>query len=108
MIRHMLMFRLRDEADAAECDSMLAELASFPQRYPSMQNFALGRNASRRDDRFTHAMTIEFGTWSELDSYLSSAAHEAFVTERFRPLVAERAIASFDDGAVPQARSASA
>lgn len=80
---------------------MLSELGHFPDRFTSMRNFALGRNASRRDDRFTHAMTIEFATWSDLDSYLSSEEHEDFVSRRFRPLIAERAIASFDDSAVP-------
>lgn len=92
------MFRFRPDADPEECAQMLAELGRFPGRFASMRNFALGTNASTRDDRFTHAMTIEFATWSDLDSYLSSAEHEDFVAHRFRPLIAERAIASFDDG----------
>ena len=94
------MFRFRPDADPAECEAMLSELGGFPDRFRSMRNFALGRNASRRDDRFTHAMTIEFAKWSDLDSYLSSAEHEDFVARKFRPLIAERAIASFDDGGV--------
>lgn len=98
MIRHMLMFRMRPDADPVSCGAMLSELATFPSRFPAMRNFALGRNASRRDDRFTYAMTIEFDSWGDLDSYLSSAEHERFVTEKFRPLIDERAIASIDDG----------
>lgn len=100
MIRHMLMFRLKAGADPAACEAMLSELAAFPVRYPAMRNFALGPNASKRDNRFSHGMTIEFESWSDLDSYLSSPAHERFVAERFRPLVDERAIASIDDEAV--------
>lgn len=98
MIRHMLMFRMKQGADPASCEAMLSELARFPSRFPAMRNFALGRNASKRDDRFTHAMTIEFETWTDLESYLCSAEHERFVTEKFRPLVDERAIASIEDG----------
>lgn len=106
MIRHLLMFRLHGDVDAADCEAMLSELARFPETFPSMRNFALGSNASKRDHRFTHAMTIEFDTWSDLESYLSSATHEAFVNDRFRPLIAERAIASFDDGAAGGAAGA--
>ena len=99
----MLMFRLRPEVDPSSCHAMLSELAEFPTRFPAMRNFALGPNESKRDDRFSHAMTIEFESWSDLDSYLSSAEHERFVSEKFRPLVEERAIASIDDGRGPGA-----
>lgn len=93
----MLMFRFKADADSDACQRVLAELGRFPQRFPSMRNFALGRNRSERDDSFTHAMTIEFESWSDLEAYLSSDEHEAFVTESFRPLIAQRAIATFDD-----------
>jgi len=95
------MFRLKADVDPESCDAMLSELAGFPLRFHAMRNFALGRNASKRDDRFTHAMTVEFQTWSELDSYLSSAEHEQFVAEKFRPLIDERAIASIEDSSAP-------
>ncbi|HET6914834.1 MAG TPA: Dabb family protein [Acidimicrobiales bacterium] len=93
----MLMFRFKAEVAQQDRERMLAELAQFPNRFPAMRNFALGCNESKRDDSFTHAMTIEFESWSDLDSYLSSPEHESFVGERFRPLIAQRAIATFDD-----------
>ena len=97
VIRHMLMFRFKAEVAQQDRERMLAELAQFPNRFPAMRNFALGCNESKRDDSFTHAMTIEFESWHELDSYLSSPEHESFVAERFRPLIAQRVIATFDD-----------
>jgi hypothetical protein len=96
VIRHVLLFRFRDEVAESDRQAMLEELGRFPERYPAMQRFALGLNRSRRDDRFTHAMHIEFDRWDQLDAYLGSDAHEAFVASRFRPLVAERAIASIE------------
>lgn len=106
MIRHLLMFRFKTEIDPEQRERMLSELAQFPQRFTSMRNFALGRNASTRDGSFTHAMTVEFESWSDLESYLSSAEHESFVAERFRPLIAQRAIASFDDASPIEDRRA--
>jgi 2,3-dihydroxy-p-cumate/2,3-dihydroxybenzoate 3,4-dioxygenase len=97
LIRHMLLFRFRPEVDLVECQAMVEELSHFPDHFPTMRNFAIGRNASKRDDRFTHAMTVEFVSWSDLDDYLSSERHERFVADMFRPLIEERAIASFDD-----------
>jgi hypothetical protein len=41
-------------------------------------------------------MTVRFATREELDGYLTSERHEAFVRELFRPSVTERAIASVE------------
>jgi antibiotic biosynthesis monooxygenase (ABM) superfamily enzyme len=96
VIRHVLLFRFRDQVCGAEREAMLKELGRFPERYPAMRRFALGVNRSHRDDRFTHAMHVEFDHWDQLDAYLDSGSHEAFVASRFRPLVEERAIASIE------------
>jgi hypothetical protein len=63
-----------------------------------MRNFHLGRNESTRDDRFTHGFTVQFDKAELLHAYLSSERHEAFVRERFKPIIAERAIVSFEVG----------
>ena len=96
MIEHLVVFRFRDDADPAARNQLLEELRALPNRYPTMIDFRLGENASTRDDRYTHAFTVHFATMDLLDEYLTSAAHEAFVVGRFRPLVAERAIVSFE------------
>lgn len=95
MIKHIVLFRFADTADPAERDSMLAELAEFPGRFPAMRNWTMGTNRSWRDDRFTHGFVVEFDREEELDAYLRSDEHESFVEHRFRPLVAERAIVSY-------------
>lgn len=96
MIRHTVAFRFTPEATPAQVAALLAELDTFPQAYPAMRRWSSGVNRSARDDRFTHAFSVEFDTEAELDAYLSGHRHETFVAERFRPLVAERAIVSYD------------
>jgi 2,3-dihydroxy-p-cumate/2,3-dihydroxybenzoate 3,4-dioxygenase len=98
MIQHVLVFRFRDDVDEAERDRLLGELRTFPSHFPAMRNFHLGRNESTRDDRFTHGLTVQFDKAELLHAYLSSERHEAFVRERFKPNIAERAIVSFDVG----------
>lgn len=96
MIRHVVAFRFRDEVDGVARRRLLGELADLPLRFPDMSRFALGDNRSDRDDRFEYAFSVEFADFERLGAYLHSDEHERFVQERFRPLIAERAIVSFE------------
>ena len=96
MIRHIVLFRFKPEADAVRCDRLLREYATFPTLYPAMRNFTLGRNISERDQAYAYAFTVEFDDVVALNAYLNSAGHEEHVRERFKPLIASRAIATFE------------
>ncbi len=96
MIRHTVVFRFRPEVDRATIDAVLAELDTFPAHFPAMRRWSAGLNRSTRDDRFTHAFSVEFDTEAELAAYLSSDRHERFVAEVWRPVIAERAIVSYE------------
>lgn len=96
MIRHVVAFRFREDVDPDAERALLAELEQLPVHFPDMRGFALGPNVSERDDRFSHAFSVEFERLELLTTYLNSDRHERFVQERFRPLVAERAIVSFE------------
>jgi 2,3-dihydroxy-p-cumate/2,3-dihydroxybenzoate 3,4-dioxygenase len=94
MITHMVLFRFTDAATPEERASLLAEIAGFPAEFPQMHDFVMGENRSTRDDRYSHAFCIRFDTEDELQAYLTSHRHETFVSERWRPIIAERSIAS--------------
>src|SRR5262249_18608349 len=96
MIRHTLSFRFKDDVDTDTRDEILAALGAFPGRYPTMQGFSLGENISNRDATFTHTMSVDFDSEDELLAYLSSESHETFVRERWRPVIAQRAITSYE------------
>ena len=96
MIRHTVAFRFHPHVPDAQVAELLAELDRFPSLFPEMHRWSAGRNRSTRDDRFTHAFSVEFDTEAELAAYLSSDRHETFVREVWRPVVAERAIVSYE------------
>ena len=96
MIRHIVVFRFRDGVADTDQDHLLAALRGLPVRFPAMREFTMGLNASRRDRRFTHGFTAEFDDFDALNAYLESVEHERFVIEEFKPLIAERAIVSFE------------
>lgn len=96
MLRHMVLFRFRPDADMETRRAVLDGLAGLPSLFPAMQRFGLGENVSQRDSTFTHVMTVEFESRRELESYLASPAHELFVSSTFRPAVEDRVIASYE------------
>lgn len=96
MIRHTLSFRFNADLDDDRREAVLAELREFPQRYPTMQNWSLGENFSRRDATFTHTMAMDFASKDELQDYLGSESHERFVYETWRPVIAQQAITSYE------------
>ncbi len=96
MIKHIVLFRFTEDSTPEQHAGLLQELSGFPQRFPDMQRWTMGVNQSSRDDRFTNGFVIEFDDEQRLENYLRSDAHESFVRERFRPIVAERAIVSYE------------
>ena len=96
MIRHTLMFRFADEVPEGTRQSILAELETFPERYPAMRHWSMGTNLSSRDQTYTHAMSVEFPDEQELLAYLNSESHETFVREKWRPVIADQAIVAYE------------
>jgi len=96
MIRHTVFFTFKADIDEARRRALLAEYPTFPAQFPSMKNFTLGRNISERDSTFEYAFSVDFEHEHELKDYLNSPQHEEHVVERFRPLIAARAIVSYE------------
>lgn len=96
MVEHIVAFRFHDHVPTEARDSLLEELKAFPIHFSEMVDFRLGKNESRRDDRYSHAFTVRFESMDQLVRYLDSERHEHFVAERWRPLIAQRAIVSFE------------
>lgn len=103
MIRHLLAFNFRAGVGDDERTALLDELRTFPQRYPTMRTWTLGRNISRRDGTYEWAFVVDFDSEDDLIAYLDSESHERFVAERWRPLVEDRVIVSFDPAAAHNA-----
>ena len=92
MIRHVVAFAFKPEVAAQTRDAILAELETFPSRYPQMRSFVVGPNISARDTRMSHVFTIEFDDEDDLKSYLNSESHETFVREKWRPVIDQQTI----------------
>lgn len=96
MIKHVVAFTFKPEVGAEKVAQILAELDTFPARYGAMRDWSAGQNISTRDQTFTHVFSVEFAAAEELLAYLHSESHEAFVRERWRPVIARQAIVSYE------------
>jgi hypothetical protein len=96
MIRHIVSWNFNDDATPEQRAALIAELDGLPSHFPQMRNWTRGDNISRRDDTYAHAFVVDFDTEDDLLSYLNSAHHENFVAERWRPVVRNRAITSYE------------
>ncbi|MFI7025620.1 Dabb family protein [Micromonospora sp. NPDC049900] len=94
MIRHTVLFRFRPDVPPETVTAVLAELETFPTRYPAMRNWVSGPNVSSRDDSMSHGFAVDFDTEQDLLDYLGSPSHEEFVRTRWRPVILRQAIAS--------------
>ncbi len=95
MIKHLVIFRLKPDAPAEKRDALLTEYSTFLGLFPTMRRLDIGQNESERDKTFEYGFVMEFDDKAGLDAYLLSKEHEEHVVERFRPIVAQRAILSF-------------
>ena len=91
MIRHVVLFKFRQDAPEDRIRYLLAEYDEFPRLHPGLHNFSIGRKISERDQTFEWGFSADFETEAELKAYLNSDPHEQHVVERFRPLIERRA-----------------
>jgi Stress responsive A/B Barrel Domain len=96
MIRHILLFSLKESVPKDVQQDMLNDLAAFPERFPEIQSWQMGANVSNRDSVYEYGVTMTFEHQEALMVYLSSEEHERFVSERFRPIISARAIVTFE------------
>jgi Stress responsive A/B Barrel Domain len=95
MMRHIVLFRFRDDVPEETLRAVLAELETFPAKYPAMRNWTSGANVSTRDSSLTNGFVVDFPTEQDLLDYLHSNSHERFVRERWRPVIERQVIVSF-------------
>ena len=96
MVKHMVVFRFKPDTPVEVQAELLKSMGELPIHFPAMKRFGLGVNVSERDQKYSHAMTMEFDTVDELKAYLNSEYHEGSTASRFKPLIQERAIVSYE------------
>lgn len=99
MIRHIVRLKFRDDATAAERDFVLAGLAELPSLIESVRSLTFGPDAGLAEGNFDIGLVAEFDDAASFRSYAQHPAHIAFVTDRVKPILANRVALQFEAGA---------
>jgi quinol monooxygenase YgiN len=97
MLRHVVLFRFRPDAQAEAIRRIEAEFAALPDRIEHIRGFEWGHNTSPEglDKGFTHAFVVSFADDAGRDAYLPHPAHQAFVAQ-LKPLLDDVLVIDYD------------
>ena len=78
MIRHILLWNYKPETTPEERARTEAELASLPERVPTLRHVEWGPVVGGRNQSFSHGFIMQFDSMDALAEYATHAAHVHF------------------------------
>ena len=96
MIKHMVLFRFKPETPVEVQEDLLQSMRELPTHFPAMKRFGLGVNVSERDQKIFACDDDRIRHDARTKGYLNSNYHEGSTAKRFRPVIQERAIVSYE------------
>ncbi len=81
MLRHVVMFKFKDDATAANVKSVEDAFLLLPGKINTIKDFEWGTNNSpeKLNEGLTHCFFVTFSSEKDRDDYLVDPAHKAFV-----------------------------
>jgi hypothetical protein len=90
-VRHVVVFRWKDDVDAAALAAIDAALSALPAQIPSLRGYHHGADLALGEGRWDYGIVAECDDVEGWRAYEQHPAHQRVVTEVLRPHVAERA-----------------
>jgi len=91
MLRHVVLFRWTDAADAAARAAIEVALATLPARISEISAYRFGADAGLAAGNWDFAVVADFRDQAAYEVYRDHPAHRAVIAERIAPFIAERA-----------------
>jgi hypothetical protein len=83
MIRHIVLFKLKEFSDAAEkykaAETVKAELLAMKNEIPVIREFEVGINVTDNPSAYDVAINSSFDNLRDLEIYQSHPAHQDFI-----------------------------
>lgn len=81
LLRHMVLFKFKDESSAADIKKVEDAFRALPSKIKEIKGFEWGRNNSPENlnQGFTHAFFVSFASEKAREIYLPHPAHKDFV-----------------------------
>jgi hypothetical protein len=95
MIRHIVLFRWKEDATDAQKKRAANEVATLPSLVPSVRAFACGEDVGINQGNYDFGVTADFEDAGGYVAYRDNPDHRAMVDAHILPIVAERAAIQF-------------
>lgn len=96
MIRHVVMFRFRDDADEAQRQAAHDAIATMPAATGVTESYATGPDLGLADGNFDFAVVGDFADQDAYLTYRDHPEHRRIVSDVIRPVIADRAAIQFE------------
>ena len=97
MIKHIVMWRLREDIDKkAAAEAIKRELEALVSVIPELKSARVGINFNNTDTVSDIVLETEFLSKDDLDTYQAHPAHKRVGAEFVRPNVSERRVCDYE------------
>ncbi len=90
MIRHVALFRLKEDAPAGTRQALEEGLSLIAQTISEISNYEYGGDLGLREGNFDFGVVADFENAESFETYVNHPEHQAFLKKRLMPVLAER------------------
>ncbi len=96
MLRHVVLFRLNEDAPDGTVQSLQDSLSRLAQSIPDISSYCFGADLGLRDGNFDLAVVADFADRQAFKRYVDHPDHQAFIADQLQPVLAERVALQFE------------
>jgi hypothetical protein len=96
MIRHIALFRLKEDSPVGTRQSLEEGLFVLAQTISQISAYAYGGDLGLRDGNFDFGVVADFEDAKAFETYVNHPDHQAFLRERLMPVLDDRASLQFE------------
>lgn len=96
MIRHVVMFKFRDDADEAQRQAVHDAIATMPEATGVTEAYTFGPDLGLAEGNFDFAVVGDFADQEAYLTYRDHPEHQRIVFDIIRPAITDRAAIQFE------------
>ena len=96
MIRHVVMFKFREDASADQRQAVHDAIATMPEATGVTENYAIGPDLNLAEGNFDFAVVGDFADQAAYETYRDHPEHQRIVLDLIRPAITDRAAIQFE------------
>jgi hypothetical protein len=96
MLHHVVLIRLKEDVEEGTAEMLLEALSQLPDLIPNISSYSFGTDLGLAEGNYDLGIVANFADAAAFGRYVAHPAHQRFVTEKLKPVVAERVALQFE------------